>query len=312
MLYIALLAGCGDKDTDTAAAAAEDTAVEEIGYAAAELAPLSSGECPDMSASMTTSTFLSSGEERKVTIVFPEDRPEGMRVIFFFHGLMDPGSTPDPTEYMASALDLQSIAEEMNAIVVLPESPIWNMFGYEFFLWAVEEGTSEADLTLYDDLRTCIGEEFSPNLDQFTAMGLSGGALFTTIVAGERADTLASVVEMSGGSDIEVALAEGIIAPYTTPSWQVPSLLVTGGEADVWPDPSLVLVDFTAATDNLEASLAADGHYVVRCEHSSGHTITTPEFEAAKDWVMAHTYGEPSPYVETGIGDWSSWCREVE
>ena len=39
-------------------------------------------------------------------------------------------------------------------------------------------------------------------------MGISGGAMFTTVILTQRADTLASAVEFSGGADISVPLYE--------------------------------------------------------------------------------------------------------
>ena len=305
---VLLAAGCGEKDGDSG----EDTAAAASAQGTAPLAELSSGECPDMSASGNTSTFLSSAEERTATVIYPS-APEGeMAVVFFFHGLMDPGSTPQPTEYMATALQVQAMADELNAVVVLPESPIWNYAGFEFFLWMVEDNTFDNDIALYDDLRTCVAQEFTVDLDQVYAMGFSGGALFTTIVASQRGDTLAGVVEMSGGADLEVALAQDIVAPYDTPAYTMPALLASGGEQDVWPDPSLALVNFDEGTDTLAGNLVADGHFTVQCRHSYGHTVTNPELEAAKDWVRVHRYNEASPYLTDGLPDsMASWCEVV-
>jgi predicted esterase len=139
-------------------------------------------------------------------------------------------------------------------------------------------------------------------------MGFSGGALFTTIVASQRGDTLAAIVEMSGGSDLEVSLAEGEVASYDTPAYTMPALLATGGTNDVWPSPDFPIVDFVAGTDTLEASLVADGHYTVRCRHERGHTITNAELELAVEWVSVHRFEEPSPYLSSGLGSDEDWC----
>ena len=304
-----LMVGCGDKDTDTASDTGSTSAVT---HQTAPLAALSSGECPDLSASGLTSTFSSSGEQRTATVIFPEDTDQEMSLVFFFHGLMDTGHTPEPTAYMASALGAQALADQYGAVIVMPESPIQSYFGYEFFLWNVEEGTSETDLVLYDDLRTCLAQEFENiDLDRVTAMGFSGGALFTTVVASQRGDTLASVVEMSGGADMEVPMAEGLVAPYSTPAHTMPVLLATGGDDDVWPSPSMILVNFVEGTDTLEAHLVEDGHFTVRCRHERGHTITNAELSLAIDWSQTHRYGEPSPYEADGLGGDADWCEVV-
>lgn len=292
----------GDGQTDSADTADTGDPLPEP----AALAPLSSGQCPDLSVP-GTSSFLSSDVERTATVLFPDDAPADMPVVFFFHGLMSPDQTPEPTAYMAEALDLQALAEETKSVIVLPESRVQEMLGYTFYLWEVAE-QDELDLVLFDDLRTCVADVFDPDLRRLSAMGLSGGALFMTVVMRERGDTLASAIEMSGGSDVEVPVFDNPLAAYGTPAYAMPALLATGGENDVWPDPSFVVVDFTAATDTLQEKLLADGHYVVRCEHSRGHTVTPPEFTAAKDWALAHTFGLPSPYAEEGIGDLAEWC----
>ena len=57
----------------------------------------SDGQCPDMTQSHTTS-FSSSGQDRVVTTVIPDQLEENMPFVYFFHGLLDPGYTPKPTE----------------------------------------------------------------------------------------------------------------------------------------------------------------------------------------------------------------------
>ena len=147
-LFISMMA-CSEKDTP-----------EEEGksWNSADLTELSNGECPDMSQSGELVTFLSSDEERKVTFVIPSDPQPGMRVIFFYHGLVEANS--NPTTYTAAALDFQSFSDAHNALFVLPESPIWELMGQQFHMWNVEKGTSDKDLTLFDDLRTCAAQQF--------------------------------------------------------------------------------------------------------------------------------------------------------
>ena len=52
-------------------------------YLSADLVPISDGECPDMTISGETTSFSSSGEERNVTIVFPETTTDLWCYIFF-------------------------------------------------------------------------------------------------------------------------------------------------------------------------------------------------------------------------------------
>ena len=286
-------------------ACAEKEVVEERGWESADLKELSSGECPDMSESGATVQFLSSDEERTVTILFPSNPEPKMRIVYFFHGLMDPSYSP--SSYIAQALNFQELADEYNALIILPESPIWNLMGQRFYMWDVEEGTTEKDLTLFDDLRTCAARNFDVDLDQLVSSGFSGGSLFNTILLGERADHIATIVEMSGGANIEVPTFEKKFARYKTPVVDIPVLLISGGANDLWPDASYPIVQFEEATNTLQSKLLEDDQFVVRCTHNTGHNITNKAFSVAIDWLNAHEYGVSSPY-EAGIGDWEDWC----
>jgi len=288
-------------DDDTGSGAPE-------GPQPASFMALSSGECPDMSGT-GFSSFLSSGEERNVSLVLPDQGANDSPVIFFFHGLLDPGTMPQPTEYMANGLDLQEIADALGVVFVLPESTIQEFYGYQFFMWDVwEEGVK--DVVLFDDLRTCIGENLDVDPFKMHAMGFSGGALFTTILARDRGDAFASIVELSGGADVQNDLLPGNISTYGTPAYAMPALLVSGGSSDSWPS-GYEVVNFHEATDTLADHMAADGHYVVRCSHDRGHDIPTAAWNDAQRWLEAHEFGEPSPFIDAGIEDFQGDCLVV-
>ncbi|MCP4807706.1 MAG: hypothetical protein GY913_27025 [Proteobacteria bacterium] len=264
------------------------------------------GTCPDLAAS-GTSTMESSGEERTVSVVIPDEVTSDTGVVLFLHGLMDPGSTPNPTEYMIDGLGLDDLANDMDVIVLVPESGTRTEFNMSFFLWDVE-GNTDADMVLMDDLRNCVYEAHQPDMTRMSLTGFSGGALFATMVASTYGDSYASLVEMSGGADIEVAILDGLVAEYSTPAYVMPALLWSGGSADVWPNESFPIVDFAAATDNLEANLAGDGHTTVRCGHDSGHTVTNPEWRSAVEFLGAHRFGEASPYAGGDVSSLDSSC----
>ena len=293
-LFLAAIYGCAEQKID-----------EGPTWSSAPLAELSSGECPDMTSSGDTVQFSSSGESRTVTILFPSNPQPKMRIVFFYHGLMDPSYSP--TGYMAQALDFQDMADTYNAIIFLPESPIWELMGQQFHMWDVEEGTSDKDLTLFDDLRTCAAQNFDVDLDALVSSGFSGGSLFNTVLLGQRADHIAAMVEMSGGANIEVPSFEEKFAPYDTPAVDIPILLISGGDNDLWPDASFPIVHFQEATDTLQSKLLEDNQFVVRCTHNTGHNITNKAFSSAIEWLTTHNYGEESPY-ESGIEEWEDWC----
>jgi predicted esterase len=299
------LGACGDKES--AGGGGGDGGSTDEGPQPAALAELSSGECPDLSTGGLVS-FLSSGEERNVMVLYPEDPEPGLPVVFFFHGLMD--ATTPPAEYFASALDLQDLADETNTIIVLPESKLMSLMGFSFYMWDAMESGDE-DIVLYDDLRTCMAQELDADMTRVAAMGFSGGALFTGSIARERSDTLAVMISMSGGADAEVPTFDSPAARYDTyTNTTLPALLISGGEDDVWPGGGLVVIDFDEATDTLEDHLVGDGHFVVRCRHDSGHTITQSLLNLSEDWAVSHTFGEASPYV--GATDLPEGCEIAE
>ncbi len=309
-LLLLSIAACGPAADE---AAQDDTGAPDPtdeGPRSAPLASLSSGQCPDLSGS-GTSTFDSSGDDRQVSIVIPASPEPGMAVNFFFHGV-DDASNPDPGADHVSSLDLQSEADATNTVWVVPDAPVQNMYGMmEVYLWDLALETDH-DLVLFDDLRTCVANELDVDMDRVSALGFSGGALWTTVIASRRADTLAAAVELSGGSDIEAPGYEVLLAEYVTPAVPVPVLLTSGSpEADVWPNTTYVVVNFAEATDTLQAELAADGSFVVRCQDEGGHDLSRAEWSLAKDWVASAQFGEPSPFEAGGMGSDDDWCAAV-
>lgn len=306
MLLLLSLLACSEEKSETENTENTENIDDSKDWEAAALAELSSDSCPNMSQSGELVSFTSSGEERNVVIIFPDELTEDMRVVFFFHGLMPENS--NPAKQTASGLQLQSFANSYNSIIILPESPVWDLMGQRFHLWDIEDGTYDNDLVLFDDLRTCVANAFTVDLDKVVSAGFSGGSLFNTILISHRSDTLAAVVEFSGGADLSIPLFENKFAPYSTPVQDIPVLLVSGGENDIWPDPTFTLVDFAAGTDTLQENLLLDEQVVVRCRHDQGHTITNATFEAGLDWLVNHEFGQPSPYASE-LGDWTADCE---
>jgi len=311
MLLSLLLAACSAPSGDDSGKTDDTGAPDADGRKSAPLTELSSGECPDLSAS-GTSTFTSSGEERQVTIIVPENPAPGMAVNFFFHGVTDPSSTDNPGGETADGLGLQAEADATNTVWVVPDAPVQDLFGVmSVYLWDLSL-VEDHDLVLYDDLRTCVGEGLDVDLDRLSIVGFSGGALWSTVIVSNRGDTLATAVELSGGSDIEAPGFDDLLAEYATPASSLPVLLTSGSvDADVWPSASFVVVNFSDATDGLQAELAADGHFVVRCQDDQGHQMSRQEWNLAKDWLASAQFGEPSPYEADGLGGDDDWCGVV-
>ena len=286
----------------------ENKSLEPL-WAAAPLTELS-GNCPSINESDVNYTIESAGESRIFRAIYPENAEVPYNLMFFYHSLID----TDPVEYWSNAIGLQSVSNDLNTVIIMPQSLPFDalaFLGMDVFLWNVETGTYDNDLQLYDDLRTCAAQNFDLNMDATSLVGVSGGALFSTILLSERSDNFASVVEFSGGSDLSVATFQNLWAEYNSPTYKTPTLLVSGGEGDVYPDPSMALINFHEASNTLQSQLAEDGHVTVRCQNNIGHISVTGEgLLAAWDWVNNHRYNEPSPYAEA-INGWDHWCEHI-
>ncbi len=288
----------------------QDSKEEEVGPA--ELAELSSGACPDFSTS-GTSTFQSSGEDRQVTIIIPSTPGEAMPVNFFFHGVTDPASTDNPGGDTARGLQLQRLADQTNTVWIVPDAPVQSLLGMmSVYLWDLSL-EMDHDLVLYDDLRTCAAQNLDVDLRQVSSVGFSGGALWTTVISVKRGDTLATAVELSGGSDIEAPGFDSLLSEYSAPATKLPVLLTSGAEdVDVWPSTQFVVVNFSAATDTLQGKLLTDQHFVARCKDDGAHVMDQRDWDVALDWLAVHRFGEESPFLSSGMGTHADWCAVAE
>jgi poly(3-hydroxybutyrate) depolymerase len=278
--------GCAPDTADS-----DDTDVEVAAPQPAELAPLSSGECPDLSDS-GSSTLMSNGIERTVQIFFPAQVKPGLPVLYVWHPL---GAN---ATQMARWLDLEAFASENDVIVVVPESDDNNLFDWGFRTDGLD------DLTLFDDVRTCLSQELEVDLSRVYATGFSAGALWTTFLAVHRGNALAAVMVMSGGTD-------PVVSYLPTNGEHYPTLLMWGGDDDTWGN-SYFHVDFADTTDAYRGELLADGHFVTMCNHGLGHDIPAYGRAAAANWLLSHRYGEASPWVSRDPTEISPDCFVAE
>ncbi len=270
----------------------------------AELTELSDGECPDMDTS-GISSFSSGGINRKVAVLFPEDLEQGMPLVFNFHGLTNVGT--DPVEN--SMGQMQALANANNAVVIMPEARAISLpLVGELLCWGILDDAA-ADLTLFDDLRTCAANELGVDLKKVSTWGHSGGALWSSVMLMERSTSLAAVVEFSGGADFSIPAVGGPFVSYSSPERQVPVLLSSGGSEDSWPQ-GFAIISFETTTDTLEAGLVADGHRVVRCRHQQGHyAIPSDLWAFSNRWNLEHHFSEESPFGDNDLPD---GCEFVE
>ncbi len=257
------------------------------GPSSAALAEPTAGSCPAFTDDVVA--FTSNGEEREALILTPEGGvTPGSGVLFAWYG------TGGSASWMSNAMRLQSIADDLGFVVVVPEAMPSNILEWEFRT----DGAN--DLAFYDDLRTCVTRAYDTDPDKVFTTGFSAGALWSSYLVVHRGDTLAGAVIYSGGTDP--------IFLYEPPDGPVPVALVSGGPDDTWGVPGLFVVEFELTTQNMTNSLLADGHTVVTCEHGRGHTLPPEWRDLLVPWLTDHTYGQDSPYAGGELGSLPSMC----
>jgi poly(3-hydroxybutyrate) depolymerase len=248
---------------------------------------VSAGACPEDFADGGTITLTSNGVERTVKIIVPESGTQDAPVVFVWHPL---GGT---ARMMVQYLGLNTLADEHGVVFVVPDSVEGNLFEWDF--WNGDDN----DVTLYDDLRTCLSTEMGVDLARVSTTGMSAGGLWSSWLGVHRGDTLSTVLAMSGGADP--------VWEYETPASRFPALLMYGGEIDTWGGGGIE-VDFAEATLNYAAELHADGHFVVLCDHGGGHTIPPEGMDVSAAWLPIHAYGEASPYADGDLSGLPDYC----
>ncbi len=272
-------AAVGDSSSADAAAAAADASADDAA-AGADASPPSyeptkaytGGDCPNL---MAGENKLWSWEgNRKVLIYLPHE-PKGAPLLFLWHGL---GDTP---ENFAAAFNAAGIANKYNTIVAVPGS------NGKFPGWGFSSKTAALpDGALFDDILTCLDDQYDVDNRRVYSMGFSAGGLWTTWLQMHRSKWLAAVLAFSGGTG-------EFMNVYETPASYVPTLLTSGGV-----DDNVAGVAFAETSLDFATHLLADGQYVIHCDHGLGHTVPWGADKWAVPFLFAHEWGViPSPYL---------------
>ncbi|MCY1055188.1 hypothetical protein [Nannocystis sp. SCPEA4] len=241
--------------------------------------------------------------DRLFLVIAPEDAgpDERLPVIFLWHWLG--GEAKD----FYDRGDVQNAVNQKRFIAVIPEAREDLLFKWPFS--AVDSDADlQAEFQFFDDMLSCVAEQFNVNKDCVASTGVSAGALFTSQLAGGRGDVLSSFMSLSGGT------GGGTIKPWTAPAHKMPAMVLWGG-----PNDFCIVIDFEQTSKDLEMNLEAGGHFVLECIHNCNHS--TPPFPVQPgetsfaplwDFFLDHPYwlapGE-SPYNEFGIpAGMPDWC----
>src|SRR5688572_24396379 len=258
--------------------------------------PYSGGACPTLTPGTTFNTIASSGIDRQFLLVVPENPEPGetFPVIFLWHWLnADAMSFYERADAQNAATQQRFIAVIPNGIDSIPANWPW-----------LTTSNTERDFIFFDDMLACVSEQYPVNKNCVSSAGVSDGALWTSQLAGGRGQYLSSIIVLSGGVDINIAI--GQVRPYMSPAHKMPAVVLWGGPTDV-----CIILQFEQASRNLEAGLTADGHFLIECIHDCGHSEPPLEpppgqtkFGMLWDFVREHPYwlqDGGSPYNETGL-----------
>lgn len=281
MLLLLALIACGTSDPD---GSIDDDDQAPGGEDEQRVGPeYSRGDCPSMVDGDID--FETGDTEYEVELRIPDD-PEGATVLFAWHWLG--GTATQAIRYM----DLEDIVGDDNVIIVAPRSDD-SQFEWHF----LEAADGNPDLLLFDDLLSCLWQEYDVDLDRVHATGMSAGGLWTSYLTIHRSEWLASAAPLSGGANTGL---------YSAPAEDIPVLLSWGGPSD-----NLNGLSFHDMSLFLGESLADDGHFVIECEHDDGHNLPPGGIRYAYDFLMDHPKGvDPSPYADGLPDDFPSWCRQ--
>jgi len=270
--------------------------------------PTYAGTCPILEPG-ELNLIDTSGGERSFILVVPSDLAddEVLPVMAMFHWLgADANSFYDRAEAQAAVDHYRFIAIIPNGRDVQDLVP----FRWPFAVTDLDF-LMQQDFDFFDDMLACVAEQFAVDKECVSAMGVSAGAMFSSMLASRHGDRLGSYISLSGG-------VGGLIKPWQTGGNVMPAMVLWGG-----PQDFCIAIDFATASQQLEMDLEAAGHPVLECIHDCTHA--TPPFEApidqpdlptfapAWEFMLAHPYWLDegySPYQDFAElpSPWPDWC----
>lgn len=264
--------------------------------------------CPVLETDGTATVMNTGGGDREFIVVVPSDLQEGeqLPVIVLYHWL---GASAQGFYDRAEA---QAAADHYRFIALIPEGrEIEDLVPFRWpFAVSDLDLLMEQDFQFFDDMLACAHEQFGVDKECVSVMGVSAGAMFSSMIASRHGSRVASLISLSGG-------VGGLIKPWQAADHVMPAMVLWGGRQDF-----CIAIDFEVASLQLEQDLEADGHFVMECIHNCSHATPpfepedpgVPTFAPAWEFFLDHPYwledGE-SPYqsLQGGLPDaWPQWC----
>ena len=220
--------------------------------------------------------FPSDGYDRSLILAVPSyhDAAQEWPVVFVWHWLGGDAAS------MLAASGMEPRAESEGILVVAPESRRLPLTEWEFFN---ADPSTNPDITFFDQLLSCLEEQYNVDEDRVYSTGMSAGGLWTSYLGVERADVHAALAPASGG----------LFVSWVPPASKPPELVIWGGVTDM-----CCTVDFNQMALDMIADLRSNDQFVVGCNHDMGHTWPYPVTgEYVWQFFADHVRGvTPDPY----------------
>jgi predicted esterase len=236
-------------------------------------------DCPDLAAGRV-SEFVSGGEAREFELILPSDydSTKTYPLVLGWHGI-----TRD-IEQLTEEHQIGIMADQSQVILAIPQA---QSLGGAIAWDPYSAPATNGDLVLFDDIVTCVTEQYSVDTDRIHSLGFSNGGMLAGMLLALRPDVLASVTMMSGGLGQD----------FTDGARPTPTMVVWGGEEDSGSG-----TDFNILANEAVTTLGERGHPLVACNHELGHVIDVEWWP----WVFAFFADHPmteagAPYAETGL-----------
>lgn len=267
----------------------DDGGVASCDASGGEFDPIAA--CPAVTAGVNAG-FRSAELDRTFELVLPSqyDPESSWPVIFVYHGLG--GNIGDMLD---GDSNLRPFADDRGALLVVPQgadfggSPGWD---------AVNAPPRNRDIQLFDDLLTCVGEQYVVDPERVYATGMSNGGLMTGALMAQRSEVLAAAAPMSGG----------VITDWSTDAANLPTLITWGGIDDEAYDQ-----DFNALSLELIAETEARGGFYVACNHGLGHELQEDFWPWTVEFLLAHARGASDTPFAGGLPEiFPEYCSVPE
>jgi hypothetical protein len=279
--------------------------------------PLAMG-CPTLVAG--TNTFTSSGVQRQFDLVLPTTpvAGESYPVMFMWYWL---GGSADG---FITKAEVQAAVDDQRFIAVVPIDISAKVFGTSFdtkWPFDITQSTQRMDqeFQFFDDMLSCVEQQFQVNENCVSTAGVSAGALFTDQLVQARSERLSSFISLSGGVD------DTIIKPWAGATHKLPGIVLWGGDGPPTMDGTRdalscfnIGIDFSIASNDLEQGLTHDGHFFIECKHNCGHVeppVEAPPGESKFAGVWQFAWDHPfwlapgvSPYSKGLPAALPAWC----